>query len=384
MNRGEPSAADTLAARAAGRLAGFASFLHANGFAVGGGDVVPVLQTAERVGVLDAPLLRWSLKALLCGRADEWRRFDGLFDAWFLPANRWQRPLQRESAGSGLASGHAQPGEGGDGRRDDDDGISPRDVASRQEALGSADFRHLTEREHAIDIEALMRRFARRLRHLELRRERAAQRGRRLDFGGTIRRSVASGGMPIRLAWRQRRVVPPRLVLLIDVSRSMVLYSFFYLRLARALAAELADVHSFIFHTRCTAVSRALHDPDPWRAQERLHLMAQGWAGGTRIGESLAQFNREHAPRLVHRHTAVLVLSDGYDTGEPGLLAAELAALRRRARRIVWLNPLAGRAGFTPVAQGLQAALPQLDLMAPAADLAGLQAVLPRLLAALR
>ena len=75
----------------------------------------------------------------------------------------------------------------------------------------------------------------------------------------------------------------------------MAPYSFFYLRLARALGAELEDVHSFIFHTRVTAVSQALHDPDPWRAQEQLHLLAQGWAGGTRIGESLAQFNREHA-----------------------------------------------------------------------------------------
>ena len=142
-----------------------------------------------------------------------------------------------------------------------------------------------------------MRRFARRLKHLQLRREARARHGRRLDLQATIRRSVASGGTPFHLAWKDRRRVRPRLVLLIDVSRSMALYSFFYLRLARALSAELADVHSFIFHTRVTAVSQALHDPDPWRAQERLHLIAQGWAGGTRIGESLAQFNREHAAR---------------------------------------------------------------------------------------
>ena len=176
----------------------------------------------------------------------------------------------------------------------------------------------------------------------------------------------------------------PRLVLLLDVSRSMAAYSFFYLRLARALGAELSDVHSFIFHTRMTAVSRALHDPDPWRAQEQLHLLAQGWAGGTRIGESLAQFNREHAPRLVHSRTAVVILSDGYDTGDPALLAQSLAQLRRRARRIVWLNPLCSQPGYAPVSQGMQAALPHLDLLAPAADLDSIGAVLPQLVEALR
>ena len=229
-----------------------------------------------------------------------------------------------------------------------------------------------------------MRRFARQLKHLRLRREMRARHGRRLDLPATIRRSVASGGTPIHLAWKAPRRVRPRIVLLIDVSRSMALYSFFYLRLARALAAELSDVHSFIFHTRVTAVSQALQDPDPWRAQERLHLIAQGWAGGTRIGESLAQFNREHAPRIVHRRTAVIVMSDGYDTGEPAVLSDALAQLRRRARRIVWLNPLCNRPGYAPVSQGMHAALPHLDLLAPGADLDSIAAVLPDLIAALR
>jgi uncharacterized protein len=246
--------------------------------------------------------------------------------------------------------------------------------------LSSADFRALTEREHALDIEALMRRFARQLKHLRLRREARSRRGRRLDLAGTIRRSVASGGTPLHLLWRDRRRVRPRLVLLLDVSRSMSLYSFFYLRLARALSAELTDVHSFIFHTRVTAVSQALRDPDPWRAQERLHLIAQGWAGGTRIGESIAQFNREHAPRLVHSRTAVIVMSDGYDTGEPKRLSDALAQLRRRARRIVWLNPLGNQPGYAPVSQGMRAALPHLDLLAPGGDLASIRAMLPRLI----
>ena len=365
------------------RLAGFPGFLRANGFAVGGGDGVEVLRTAERVGVLDPKVLRWSLKALLCGRVEEWLRFDKLFDAWFLPANKWQRPEKRDSD-KGFLSGHQPQGPASDrAPTEDSEDIRPRQTASRQEVLSSADFRELTEREHALDIEALMRQFARQLKHIRLRREARARHGRRLDLPGTIRRSVASGGTPFHLEWKDRRRVRPRLVLLIDVSRSMVLYSFFYLRLARALSAELSDVYSFIFHTKVTAVSQALHDSDPWRAQERLHMIAQGWAGGTRIGESLAQFNREHAARIVNSRTAVIVMSDGYDTGEPEALSGALSQLRRRARRVVWLNPLSNQPGYAPISQGMQAALPHLDLLAPGSDLASIKAVLPKLIEAL-
>jgi uncharacterized protein with von Willebrand factor type A (vWA) domain len=376
------NAPSPLDARAVDRLAGFPTFLRANGFAVGGGDSVQVLRTAERVGVLDPHVLRWSLQALLCGRGDEWRRFDELFDAWFLPANRWQKP-ERRDADRGL-NGEQHDGGAARDARTGDDTARPRRTASREAVLSSTDFRALTERDHALDIEALMRRFARQLKPIRLRRHAHARAGRRLDMPATIRRSVASGGTPLHLAWRDRRRVRPRLVLLIDVSRSMALYSFFYLRLARALSAEWADIHSFIFHTGITAVSQALHDPDPWRAQERLHLIAHGWGGGTRIGESLAQFNREHAQRVVHSRTAVIVMSDGYDTGDPQLLSGALAQLKRRARRIVWLNPLCNQPGYEPVSQGMQAALPHLDLLAPGADLASIRAVLPQLIDALR
>jgi uncharacterized protein with von Willebrand factor type A (vWA) domain len=365
--------------RATERLERFPGFLRANGFGIAGSDAVQILHAAERTGVLDQDVLRWSLRALLCRRGDEWRRFDELFDAWFLPANRWQRLERREAADSGVQS-DAHPGGSRDAERSDDEDIRPRRAASREEVLSSADFSALAEREHALEIEALMRRLARQLKRLRLRRESRVRRGRRLDLPGTIRRSVASGGTPFHLRWRHPRTERPRLVLLIDVSRSMVLYSFFYLRLARALAQALDDVHSFIFHTRVTPISQALHDSDPWRAQQRLHLIAQGWAGGTRIGESLAQFNREHAPRLVHGRTAVLVLSDGYDTGEPQQLSDELAQLRRRARRVVWINPLSNRPGYAPTCQGMQAAMPHVDLLAPGGDLASLRAVLPNLI----
>jgi uncharacterized protein with von Willebrand factor type A (vWA) domain len=371
------------------RLAGFPGFLHANGYGVGGGDSADVLETARRVGVLDPRILRWSLKALLCGRGDEWRRFDALFDAYFLPPNKtaFSEAVASGAQGSAggsihgdadTAPGHASVEAGADSSE------TARHGASREESLTSTDFSQLNRGDHIRDIEALMRRFARRVKHLRLRREARSPRGRRLDLQGTIRRSVASGGTPIRLAWRERRRVRPRLVLLLDVSRSMSLYSFFYLRLARALCAELADVHAFIFHTRITSVAEALRDSDPRRSQERLHLLAEGWAGGTRIGECLADFNRDTAPRLVHSRTGVIVVSDGYDTGEPEELGEALAALRRRARRVIWLNPLLGQPGFSPESRGMKAAMPHLDLLAPGGDLASVERTLPHVIEALR
>jgi len=374
------------------RLTGFVGFLRANGFGVGGGDALAALETAGWVGVFDRDVLRWSLQALLCARCDEWQRFDRLFDAYFLPPNRrrsWDASVSERGRDSRSVDG--TPEETGDAPTmrsagdvgDDDAARDERQAASREESRATAEFRTLDENGDLVDVAALMRRFARRLKRIAVRREVRARRGRRLDLPGTIRRSVESGGTPVRIAWKNRRRIRPRLVLLLDVSRSMSPYSVFFLRLARALIAELSDVHCFVFHTRIVSVSDALADTDPRRAQDRLHVLSEGWAGGTRIGESLEAFNRLHAPRLVHSRTAVIVVSDGYDSGEPEMLADALRAIARRARRVVWLNPLAGSPGFTPTARGMRAALPYLDLFASGADLASVERALPEIIASL-
>ena len=370
------------------RIAGFTAFLQANGYGVSAADSVDIVDVAAQMGVLDQPILRWNLRSLLCNRYEEWQRFDALFDAYFLPPNI--KVFVQSDAAVGTPE-VTTTGDGGPYESSTmpdnavvDDTRAARYSASREENLSSTDFSELNQADQARKVEALMRRFARRMKHLYLRREARSQQGRRLDLQSTIRRSVARGGTPMDLAWKTRRRVRPRLVLLLDVSRSMNSYSFFYLRLARALCNELADVHCFVFHTRITSVGEALRDPDPWRAQERLSVVAAGWSGGTRIGECLQEFNRGQGARLVHSRTGVIIVSDGYDTGEPTQLAAALGALRKRARRLVWLNPLLNQPGFTPVAGGMQAAKPYLDLLAPGADLAAIERVLPQLIESLR
>jgi uncharacterized protein with von Willebrand factor type A (vWA) domain len=371
------------------RIAGFTGFLHANGYGVSAADSVDIVDTAAQTGTLNQSILRWNLKSLLCDRYEEWQRFDALFDAYFLPPSKNVFVQSDTAADTGeVTSGgddggaHESPAMVEDAVVDDTEAAGHG--ASRGENLSLTDFSELNQADQARKVEAMMRRLARRLKHLKLRREVRSKRGRRLDLQSTIRQSVASGGTPLRLAWKTHRRVRPRLVLLLDVSRSMNAYSFFYLRLARALCNELKDVHCFIFHTRITSVGEALRDPDPWRAQERLNVLAVGWAGGTRIGECLQDFNREQGARLVHSRTGVIIVSDGYDTGDTAPLADALGTLRRRARRIVWLNPLLNQPDYTPVARGMRAAMPYLDLLAPGADLAAIERVLPQLIESLQ
>ncbi|WP_321963482.1 vWA domain-containing protein [Paraburkholderia sp. J7] len=384
-----------LADRLVARYAGFAGWLRTNAFCVTNADVAAMLEVVQRMGQTERDVLRWSLRALLCSRAQEWRRFDDLFDAYFLAPNR-RKLAETRAGGAGplacddAASGPADASEGtpislaGSGGGAAQEGAAANEGATHTASLTHADFRHLNDRSELFAIDDAIRRFALRLRGIQMRREQRASLGRTIDLRWTLRRSVSRGGLPVELGWRRKRRQRPRIVMLLDVSRSMSLYSFFFLRLARVLSGRLPDVHSFVFHTRLVCVDEALRDPDPRRAQERLHQISEGWAGGTRIGESLAGFNEHYAPRLLHARTAVVIVSDGYDAGDVTQLGESLAAIRRRCHSLVWLNPLAERSGFQPVSAGMQAALPHLDLFAGARDLAGLERIFPQILEALQ
>ena len=184
---------------------------------------------------------------------------------------------------------------------------------------------------------------------------------------------------PIDLVWRRRKVKPLRLVVLLDGSGSMELYTAFFVRFLHGVVDAFRESEAFVFHTRLAHVSASLRDRDVARAVDRLSLMAQGIGGGTRIGECLAAFNRWHAKRVINARTAVMIVSDGYDTGAPERLGEEMARLRRRCRRIIWLNPLIGWRDYAPEARGMQAALPHVDLFAPAHNLESLAALEPYL-----
>ena len=159
----------------------------------------------------------------------------------------------------------------------------------------------------------------------------------------------------------------------------MSLYTSVFLRFIHGLLDEFREAEAFLFHTRLAYVSPAMKEKDAGRALDRLSLLAQGAGGGTRIGESLKTFNRWHAARVIHSRSCVMIVSDGYETGDAVLLGRQMAALSKRCRRVVWLNPMAGWEGYSPEAKGIKAVLPHVDLYAAANTLKSLSALEPYL-----
>jgi uncharacterized protein len=379
------------------RLVHFTEVLRRNAFTIG----LKESEDAARVLASEAAgrpaTLRAALKSLLCARRSDWDRFDAIFDAyWFDRARRRSLKIsphpraQATAAARAVAAGEGAPapapgiGELIAGNDPGDletpqDGVGRMEGASRAEHLAETDFRKIADPQAIAEAQALAARLASRLRWRLTRRQHARAKGVRLDLRRTIRRNVCHGGVPIDLTWRSRKLKPLRLVMLLDVSGSMSLYTSVFVRFMHGVLDHFREADAFLFHTRLAHVSAALREKDVGRALERLSLLGQGAGGGTRIGESLATFNRWHAPSVIHSRTCVLIISDGYDTGTPAALAAEMRQLKRRCRRIVWLNPMLGWEGYAPIAQGMQAALPYVDLFAPAHNLKSLAALEPYL-----
>jgi len=385
--------ADAIGPATRRRLAGFVRTLRDNGFTAG------LAETRDALAILASPvatrpsLLKPALRTLFCATHSDWERFDEVFDAFWLGRGHRQARVSGATTSSDtppkrLGESGAPMGETGAPdhveRRDgvenaDMDGRGKREGASRAETLARADMRHIVAPEDVAAAHALAARLARKMRARLVRRQQVRRRGRRLDLRRTIHRNISHGGTPVELVWRRRKVKPLRLVILLDASGSMSLYTSFFVRFLHGVVDAFREAEAFVFHTRLAHVSESLRDRDVTRAVDRLSLMAQGIGGGTQIGESLATFNRWHAKRVINSRTAVMIVSDGYDTGEPERLGREMQRLRRRCRRIVWLNPLIGWNDYKPEARGMQAALPYVDLFAPAHNLESLAALEPYL-----
>jgi uncharacterized protein with von Willebrand factor type A (vWA) domain len=386
---------ESLSAPAGRRLASFGRTLRNNGFRIG------LAETHDALAILASPaavrpaLLKPALRALFCATHSDWDRFDEIFDAFWLGRNMRQRQVLSGKASAPhaparrLAEAHVPQEALGlpdhverrsDGNAETPaDGRGRREGASRTEVLTATDLRHIVDPDDIAAAHALASRLARTMRVRLVRREQIRKRGRRLDLRRTIHRNISHGGTLLDLAWRRRKIKPLRLVVLLDASGSMNLYTAFFVRFLHGVVDAFREAEAFVFHTRLAHVSPSLRDRDVTRAVEKLSLMAQGIGGGTRIGESLATFNRWHARRVINSRTAVMIVSDGYDTGEPDQLGQEMHRLRRRCKRIIWLNPLIGWRDYSPQARGMQAALPYVDLFAPAHNLASLAALEPYL-----
>jgi uncharacterized protein with von Willebrand factor type A (vWA) domain len=356
------------------RLVAFLRYARDNGLAIGAGEQIDALRVAEYCTIHDLRRLRWGLRSLLCGNRRDWERFDQLFDQFWFPAHIKQvsqvsgsshkgsaRPLPGAGQGGNASEADRRNGEDGD----DADQQGHRSGASAERSLSRTDFRLLEDPVQMREIEQLVERLARKIRRHITRRRRLATKGERIDLRQTVHRNLGHGGLPLE----------PRLIVLVDASRSMSFYSYLFLRFTRGIIGAFGDAEAFIYHTHLVQVTDALRGSDITLVKEKMALMSGGFAGGTRIGECLEAFNRDHGRRILNRRSLVIIMSDGLDTSPPEVLAEQLAYIKSRANRIVWLNPLLGRAGYEPLARGMQAALPYIDLFAPAHDLESLKAL---------
>ena len=362
-------------------VARFAALLRRSGLPVTLVEVTDAVRALDHLDIADRQELYLGLRAIFVTRPEEVPPFDRCFEAFwryvptseddqagFIPA-----PAIDDPGGAVVKSDQKREALALDswGDEEAEEGGDPLSVplASEAEGLVNQDFSTFSA-EQLDDLLKLTIKIARRLAHRMSRRRRPVKRRGRVDLRRTLRANLTKGDL-IDLRYRERKRKKVRLVLLCDVSGSMDLYSRFLLQFLFALQSVFGRVETFIFSTRLTRITELLRGRSYRQVLRRL-TDVRDWSGGTRIGESFAQFNREW-PHLVDRRTIVIILSDGWDTGEPDVLATELMRVKRRAARVIWLNPLLGNPSYEPLTRGMAAALPLIDDFAAGHNLAALR-----------
>jgi uncharacterized protein len=344
-------------------------------------EVIDALRTADAVDLSDRDELKMALRSVLTARPDDVPIHDATFDEFW----RSRLPERVEEQGDeGVASEdpdaqgeerqQPQLAQGEDDSPEEDEEGVDMPLYSPVEVLATRDFSTFAPDEMAEIARAILV-IARRLATRESRRYRSTQRGHAVDLRRSFRRNIKFGGTMVDLARKKRKIRKPRIVLICDVSRSMDTYSKFLLQFIYALQHTLGKVESFVFSTRLTRVTDYFKSSDIYTALDRITREVPDWSGGTRIGESLKVFNRDWSMRMVNKHTIVLIMSDGLDTGDASVLEQEMEQIQRRAARVIWLNPLLGNEDYRPLARGMSAALPHVNLFASAHNLSSLQSL---------
>lgn len=352
-------------------LVDFTHRLRAAGIPVPAATAGDMVLAVEKVGIASGTDAFFALRALACCSVEHLLIFDRVFVSFFGamrdPSIQFIRPRPRtwtiRSAGEG-------PDEG-----DGDEVRSASVGASAIERLGRRDFADLTPTETA-QVRRLITAMLWSPALVTSRRRQASARGDRPDLRRTLRHSVGPDADLMPLAYTDRKLRRRPLIFIADVSGSMERYSEMLLYFAHAARGRLGKVEAFVFSTHLTRITRQLSRRDPTSAIAEVSAAVDDWSSGTKIGEAIGRFNQEWSRRVTRGGPIVIIVSDGWDRGEPELLNREMSRLRRSVHRIVWLNPLAGRPGFAPETRGMQAALPFIDDFLPAANLTDLTSVI--------
>lgn len=355
-------------------ITSFCRFVRAEGLSAGIKETVDALEAARLIGIEDRELLKTGLRAVLCSSKEEWDRFEELF--WLFwrevdTSSRRQPAMKDEQKKEQTQSSAVSLLGTGSSTKEAEEGGKFVLGGSKTDRLKKADFSQVSQNDLA-NLEKIAAQLLKRMSLRVSRRLKIMTEGKQIDLRRTMRRNIHRGGELIDLSFKNRKRQQSRLVIVLDISGSMNPYSLFLLRFAYALQKHFRRVNTFLFSTRLSDITTLLRTRDLRQALRALAQESAGWSGGTQIGESLHEFNFLHARRLLTRDTIFMVLSDGWDTGEPEALATELAAIRGRVRKLIWLNPLLGMRDYQPVTRGMSAALPHIDVFAPAHNLESL------------
>ena len=356
----------------------FCQFARANGFKVGIKETEDCLRVAQAVNIVNLNLLRYALRAVLCSSLQEWLLFNKLFEEF--SSSLMEKPgqnLGRQNKDKALTQGR-EPKifklNSEDDTKTNSDKSTPFS-AGLEERLKKVDFSEFPES----DLKALERlsyNMWNRLLFVKSRRYRMNGVKNKIDIRRTIRNSISRGGNPMELKYRSRKKRRPRLVAILDVSGSMNLYSKFFFCFLYALKNYFRQMESFSLSTRLTRITPIMRSLDFRSVTANLSEMTTGWSGGTKLGEGLREFNRDYAGRMLGGNTLFIMMSDGWDTGEPELLAAQLYKIKSRVRKLIWLNPLLGQTNYEPITRGMKASLPYIDHFVPAHNIESLELLL--------
>jgi uncharacterized protein len=379
--------------RLAGNVVHFARVLRATGIPIGTDKVMDAVRVLPIAGLARRADWHDTLAALFLTRHEQQPLFDEAFErfwrdpgieekmrALLLPKVQGRTP--RDASGGRLAEA-LYPGHGRHAKNRE----TPPEVSvdatltfSAGERLRTVDFEKMT-REEWSQAKRLVAQMRLPVPRVTTRRHEPSSRGRRVDLALTMRRMARRGGEMTAIARREPRTRPPPLVVLCDISGSMHRYTRMFLHFTHALTRDRERVATFLFGTRLTNVTRPLRDRDVDDALARVSSTVTDWAGGTRIGACLREFNYRWARRLLAQNACVLLVTDGLDRDDAPLLEGEMRRLHRSCRRLVWLNPLLRYEGFEPRASGIAAMLPHVDAFIPMHNLetlGGLAAALAR------
>jgi uncharacterized protein with von Willebrand factor type A (vWA) domain len=362
--------------------AGFGQRLRAAGVPMTPGRVADLARALALVRPNSRRRLYWTARAVLVSDPTQVAAFDSVFRAVFgngrseksfdldevrtvavaAPADDQPRAEHRTVGGEAGATTPAPAPARGEGEEDGPEVEVPVAMASDEERLAARSFDELEPFELA-QLHRLMTRLALQTPRRRTRRYEQGRHGQHVDLRRTLRASLRTGGDPIRLARRRRRVAARRLVMLCDISGSMEPYARAYLQFLTCAAGSGPNAEAFVFATRLTRLTRALAARHPERAIQRAAAAAPDWSSGTRIGDALKTFNDRHGRRGMARGAVVVILSDGWERGDPALVGREMARLARLAHRIVWVNPRVSASAFSVQAGGMVAALPHCDAL---------------------